>query len=65
MFTDDDLDPKTKRLKPRPLDKMSVPELKDYVESLKAEIVRAESDMAKKEKSKAAADALFGSRTGG
>lgn len=59
MFSDDDLDPKTKRLKPRRLDNMSIPELKEYVTALKEEIVRAEADMAKKEKSKAAADALF------
>ncbi len=64
MFSDDDLDPKTKRLKARPLDNMSVPELKDYVAQLKEEIIRAEADMAKKEKSKAAADALFKSGGG-
>lgn len=60
MFSDDDLDPKNKRLKPRKLDDMSVPELKDYIASMKEEITRAEADIAKKEKSKAAADALFG-----
>jgi uncharacterized small protein (DUF1192 family) len=38
---------------------MSVPELRDYVAALREEILRAEADMAKKEKSKAAADALF------
>ncbi len=59
MFSDDDFDPKTKRLKARPLDNMSVPELKDYVAQMKEEIIRAEADIAKKEKSKAAADALF------
>ena len=59
MFSDDDLDPKTKRLKLRPLDNMSVPELKDYVVQLKEEIARAETDIAKKEKSQAAADAIF------
>ena len=59
MFSDDDLDPKTKRLKLRPLDNVSVPELKDYVVQLKEEIARAEADIAKKEKSKAAADAIF------
>lgn len=59
MFTDDDLDPKTKRLKPRLLDNMSMPELKAYVQGLKEEILRVEADIARKEKSKAAADALF------
>lgn len=62
MFSDDDFDPKTKRLKPRKLDDMSVPELKEYVESLRAEILRAEADMEKKEKSRAAADAIFGKK---
>lgn len=59
MFLDDDTDPKTKRQKPRNLDNLSVPELKAYVEQLKEEIARAEADIQKKEKHKAAADALF------
>lgn len=61
MF-DDDLDPKTKRLKARLLDTMSVPELKDYVAQMKEEISRVEADIAKKEKSKSAAEALFGKK---
>jgi uncharacterized small protein (DUF1192 family) len=59
MISDDDLDPKTKKVKLRRLDDMSVPELKDYVIFLKDEILRVETDIAKKEKSKSAADALF------
>jgi uncharacterized small protein (DUF1192 family) len=59
MISDDDLDPKTKKVKLRLLDNMSVPELKDYVVFLKDEILRVETDIAKKEKSKSAADALF------
>jgi uncharacterized small protein (DUF1192 family) len=59
MIFDDDTDPKTKKQKLRALDNMSVPELKDYVRQLKAEIERAEADIQKKEKHKAAADALF------
>ncbi len=59
MIFDDDLDPKTKKQKPRPLDNLSVPELKEYVLQLKEEIVRVETDIAKKEKHKAAAAALF------
>jgi uncharacterized small protein (DUF1192 family) len=59
MFIDDDFDPKTKKLKPRVLDLLSVDELKIYIEDLKNEITRAEADIAKKEKSKAAADSLF------
>ena len=59
MLFDDDSDPKTKKRKPRVLTDFSVPELKEYIQDLKAEIARAEEDMAKKEKSKAAAAALF------
>lgn len=59
MIFDDDLDPKTRKPKPRPLDNLSVPELKEYILQLKEEIARAEADILKKEKHKAAADALF------
>ena len=59
MFTDDDLDPKTKRMKPRTLTDMSVPELKQYIADMQTEIIRVEADIAKKEKSKSAADAFF------
>ena len=59
MISDDDLDPKTRRVKARPLDNLSVPELKDYIASLKDEIARAEADLQKKEKYKSAADSLF------
>ena len=56
---DDDLDPRSKKPALKNLDNMSVAELKDYVAALKNEILRAEADMAKKEKSKAAADGFF------
>lgn len=59
MILDDDTDPKTKKQKLRVLDNMSVPELQDYIRQLREEITRAEADIAKKEKHKAAADALF------
>jgi uncharacterized small protein (DUF1192 family) len=59
MILDDDTDPKTKKQKPRPLDNLSVPELRDYIQQLKTEIARVETDIQKKEKHKAAADALF------
>ncbi len=59
MIFDDDTDPKTKKQKLRPLDNLSVPELRDYIQQLKEEIVRAEADIQKKEKHKAAAAALF------
>lgn len=47
---------------PRNLEKMSVAELKDYIQELKAEILRAETDMDKKESSKALADSVFGKK---
>ncbi len=59
MIFDDDTDPKTKKQKPRALDNMSIPELRAYVEQMKEEITRVEADIQKKEKHKAAADALF------
>jgi uncharacterized small protein (DUF1192 family) len=59
MILDDETDPKTKKPKPRLLDNLSVPELRDYIAQLKSEIARAEADIQKKEKHKAAADALF------
>lgn len=59
MLTDDDFDPRTKRMKPRPLDMLSIDQLRTYVDDLKVEIIRVEADIAKKEKSKAAADSFF------
>lgn len=58
MF-DDDLDPKTKRLKPRSLDKLSVDDLREYIADLKAEITRVEDDISKKEAHKNAISNLF------
>ncbi len=63
MF-DDDLDPKTKRPKPRALDKMSVDDLKLYITDLKNEIIRVEADMAKKEAHKDAVSSLFKKKEG-
>ena len=59
MIFDDDTDPKTRKQKQRQLDNLSVPELRDYIQQLKNEIGRVEADIQKKEKHKAAADALF------
>ncbi len=59
MITDDDSDPKTKRAKPRSLDKLSVPELHDYVAQLREEIARVEQEISKKDKHKNAAAAFF------
>ena len=59
MFRDDDLDPRTKKPKLRNLDALSVEELHDYIEELKAEIVRVESEITKKQKHMNAASSLF------
>ncbi len=59
MISDDDLDPKFKKLKPRNFDTMSIPELEEYIQHLKNEIIRAEADMSKKEKHKSALDSFF------
>jgi uncharacterized small protein (DUF1192 family) len=59
MIFDDDTDPKTKKQKLRSLDNLSVPDLRDYIVQLKSEILRVEADIARKEKHKAAMDALF------
>ena len=60
MIFDEDLDPKTKKAKPRGLDDMSVSELKEYVEDMKAEISRVEVEIGKKEKHKVEMEGLFG-----
>lgn len=59
MLNDDDFDPRTKKMKVRSLDLLSVDDLKNYIAELKAEIARVEADIAKKEKSRAAADSFF------
>lgn len=59
MIFDEDSDAKTKRPQLRALDKMSVPELHEYVSQLKEEIGRVENELGKKEKHLNAADALF------
>ena len=44
------------------LDFMSVAELEEYMEMLGAEIQRVQAEIMKKSSSRAAADALFGSK---
>lgn len=62
-MTFDDFDlPKPKataKLAPRDLTSLSIAELNDYIIELKQEIARTEADIAKKEKDKASAEALF------
>jgi uncharacterized small protein (DUF1192 family) len=59
MFNDEDLDPLTKRRKPRVLDKMSIEELENYIADMKEEIIRVEADIAKKKAHKDAISSLF------
>ncbi|HLG86163.1 MAG TPA: DUF1192 family protein [Alphaproteobacteria bacterium] len=59
MLMDDDLEPRTGPKKPKPLDGMSVEELRTYIDDLRAEIARAESALASKSAHLAAAAALF------
>jgi uncharacterized small protein (DUF1192 family) len=56
---DDDLEPRTRAKKPKPLDNMSVDELKAYVAELQAEILRVEAAINAKQTHMAAMDALF------
>ncbi len=58
MF-DDDLDPKKKPAKLKNLEPMSVDELTNYVEALKAEILRAEAEIARKKAYAGAASSFF------
>ncbi len=55
----EDLEPTKKIKKPKPLDDMSVADLKEYVEAMRAEIVRVEAAIKAKQTHMAAMDALF------
>jgi uncharacterized small protein (DUF1192 family) len=59
MFLDNDLDPKTKKPKPRVLDNLSVNELEEYKADLAAEIIRVEAEISHKQAHKSAVDSLF------
>lgn len=60
MLTDDDLPrPKPARLTRPVLDLWGVAELEDYIGELRAEILRAEADILRKQAHRNAADAVF------
>jgi uncharacterized small protein (DUF1192 family) len=59
MLTDDDLEPRNRPKKPKPLDSMSVDELNAYVADLKAEIDRVEAAIEAKQAHRRAMAALF------
>jgi uncharacterized small protein (DUF1192 family) len=54
-----DLEPRTKRQKPKDLDVMSVDALKEYIAGLEAEIERARAAIAAKTSHKSAAESFF------
>ncbi len=56
---EDDLDPRKKPIKAKNLEPLSIEELADYVESLKAETVRAEAEISKKKAYATAAASFF------
>jgi len=55
----DDLEPRKKPAVKKDLERMSITELKDYIEELRGEIVRAESAIAKKDKARHGAEGFF------
>jgi len=55
----DDLEPRHKPSKPRDLSTYSVGDLRNYVELLKTEILRAEAMITQKEAQKNAASSVF------
>lgn len=59
MIFDEDTEPKNRKKTLKPLDNMSVDELGEYLSDLRAEILRVEAEMGKKQKHLADMDALF------
>jgi uncharacterized small protein (DUF1192 family) len=55
----EDLEPQKQSKKPKPLDNMSVADLKDYIAALQAEITRAEAAMKAKQAHLEAMNSLF------
>jgi uncharacterized small protein (DUF1192 family) len=62
MMMDDDLDPKHKTRKVKSLDAHSIDELKEYIDILKSEIIRVESEIQKKILHRDAVSGLFKSK---
>jgi uncharacterized small protein (DUF1192 family) len=60
MAQDEDAPPpKRRRLEPLPLDSLGIEELRAYIEELKLEIARVESDITRKQSHRSAADTFF------
>lgn len=58
-FETDDLEPLKKKSQPRNLDPMSVDDLREYVDVLKAEILRVEEKIKAKQSHASAAASFF------
>ena len=59
MFKDDNDKPKNQPKAPKNLDPLSIDELENYIEDLKAEITRVEAEIDKKKAHKDAASSIF------
>ncbi|MCW8835429.1 MAG: DUF1192 domain-containing protein [Rhodospirillales bacterium] len=55
----DDLEPINRKKPLKDLEVMSIEALGEYIEELKAEILRAEAEIAKKQQARAGAEAFF------
>lgn len=64
MIFDDESEPRHKKATLRPLDKMSVSDLQEYLQALEAEKTRVADEIARKQKHMQAMDALFGKKDG-
>ena len=59
LFEEEERPRRPARFQPAVLDRWDVDELRDYIESLRTEIARAEQAIAGKEAQRAAADTFF------
>lgn len=59
LFDEDDRPKRVQRFEPPVLDRWDVEELREWIETLKAEIARAEAAIQGKQAQRAAADAFF------
>lgn len=64
MIFDEDSDPRHKKTTLRPLDKMSVSELEEYLQALESETQRVAAEVKRKQSHMQAMDALFGKKEG-
>jgi uncharacterized small protein (DUF1192 family) len=59
MMDDEDLVPRRQPPKPKDLTLLGVAELEDYIAGLEAEIARARTEIAAKQRQRSGAEALF------